>query len=96
MNEYITSEFLEMVYLSWKGFAYDLDKENPHRVKAIFKCIDKSELILIKSLLEDFWSDSKERSLLNRASQMKRELWIGGKFNPEFATKKYLNNTEKE
>jgi len=83
LNEYETTEFIEMVFLSYRGFPYDLDKENPHRVKAIFK----GDIKLIKSLLDDFWADSKERKLLNRSFQMKRELWVGGKYNPDYKNK---------
>lgn len=91
LDEYETTEFFEMVFLSYKGFPYDLDKENPRRVKAIFK----GDIRLIKSLLETFWAGSNEQNLLNRSIQMKRELWVGNKYNPNFY-KEYGKNKKTE
>lgn len=86
-TEYETTEFLEMTFLSFRGFPYELDKENPNRVKAIFKG-DLKQIALIKSLLNEFWGDSRDRKLMNRMIQMKRELWVGGKFDPNFKSRK--------
>jgi hypothetical protein len=91
IQEYETTELLEMAFLSFKGFPYELDRENPFKVKAIFK----GDPVLMRDLLEEFWAGSKERALLNSFIQVKRALWIGGKYDKNFYAKRFTNNENK-
>lgn len=86
-NEYETVEKLEMVFLYNLGLPYEVDKENPYRVKMIFK----GDLEFIRAKIDDFWSGNTRvdaRKLLNDWQIITRMLWIGQEYNPEMSKKR--------
>lgn len=83
LDEYETNEVFEMTYLYFLGFPHEFDRTNPRKVKMIFKGDPK----LIKSLLEDFWDNGTKvdaRKLLNASKEIKKSLWVGGTYNPNY------------
>ena len=89
LQEYKTNEILEMTYFHYLGFPYELDKSNQHKVTMIVK----GDPELIKAKADDFWSDSEgskviARRFLNSFKQIKQALWIGGKYDENFYSKR--------
>lgn len=95
IQEYETTEKLEMVFLYNLGLPHEVDKENPYRVKMIFK----GDLEFIKAKLEDFWSGNTRVDAWKYSNDWQtitRLLWIGEKYNPNFSrNKSVVNNQEK-
>lgn len=95
MNEYETSEQLEMVYLYHLGIPYEVDRENPRRVKMIFKC----DVAFVKGKLEDFWNGNTRvdaRKYSNDWQSVKRLLWVGQKYDQKFYNKDDENTEAKD
>lgn len=89
LQEYETTDILEMTYYHYLGFPYEIDKSNPRKAVMIVK----GDPELIKAKAEDFWSDSENskvfaRRFLNSFKQMKQALWIGGKYDENFYSKR--------
>jgi len=87
MNEYSTTERLEMAYLYYLGIPHEMDRENPKRVIMIFK----GDIRFIKGKLKDFW-DGEARvdalKILNSFEQVKRLLFGEDGYKPGFYDKK--------
>ena len=95
LNEYETTEQLEMVYLYYLGFPHEMDKTNPFRVKMIFK----GDVGLMADKLQDFWSGKTKvdaRKLLNDWKTVKQSLWVDGKYKPNFYRGKEVAKKETE
>ena len=65
---YITSNILEVTFLSFKGFNYKVDKSDKASVKFFFQDLHG----IIDSLLKEFWAGSKELQLLDKHREIKK------------------------
>lgn len=86
-NEYRTSEIFEMTYLFYLGFPHEFDRTDPKRVEMLFF----GDVPLIVGKLKDFWDCNTRvdaRGLLNAFKELKKSLWIGGTYDPEYYKKK--------
>jgi len=91
INEYKTSEIFEMTYLFYLGFPHEFDRKDPKRVEMIFF----GDVSLIVSKLKDFWDCNTRvdaRGLLNAFKELKKSLWIGGVYDPNYYRKNEENN----
>ncbi len=94
LNEYETYDQLEMVYLYHIGIPYEVDRENPQKIKLIFK----GDIVLIKGKLDDFWNGNTRvdaRKLMQDWQSIKRLLWVGGGYNPNYYKKNENSNLRK-
>jgi len=83
IQEFETNEQLEMVYLYHLGLPYEVDRSNEHRIKMIFK----GDVDFIQAKIKDFWDGNTRvdaRKLLSDWKEIKRMMWIGEKFDPNF------------
>ena len=87
LDEYETTEVMEMTYLYYMGFPHEFDRSNQYKVKMIFKGDPK----LIKGMVNDLWEGNAKvdaRKFFNAAKEVKKSLWIGGVYDPNHYDKK--------
>jgi len=93
--DYETTEQIEMVYLYYLGIPYEIDRSNPFRVKMLFK----GETDFIKAKVEDLWNGNTRvdaRKLMNDWQSVKRMLWVGEKYDPNFYKNKGIEKPGEE
>ena len=88
LDEYQTTELLEMIYLHHKGFPVEFDRSNKHKVVAIFR----GDPAHFRSLIRDMWDNKREecsfREIYNSVKTIKQALWVGGLYDADFYKKR--------
>lgn len=90
LDEYTTDDQMEMAYIHYLGcFSYDFDRENEKKVKMIVK----GDVRIIRAKIRDMWEDRNDfRKMINAYKSIKRSLWVGNKYDPNF----YQNRNQNE
>lgn len=73
-NVFATSDLFEATFLSFKGFKFKINRDNPRSTLFIFN--DDEKHMLVESLLREFWSGSDEEALLSEFKNVKKKAII--------------------